>query len=81
MGLQNSGRISLKEIGDEFGETAPYLLSEMYGKGGVTSSCKIQVGNFYGKSSAVGMAASEGEGYHADDGYTYWLITQSRILK
>jgi len=50
--LQTSGQISLKNIADEFGDTAPHSMSEFYGAAsGVPTSGAISIGNFYGKSS------------------------------
>jgi len=53
MALQTSGQISLKNIADEFGDTAPHSMSEFYGAAsGVPTSGAISIGNFYGISSA-----------------------------
>ena len=54
MGLQNSGRISLKEIGDEF---ATYLLVKCMARVVIDARSKLET--IYGKSSAVGMAQGE----------------------
>lgn len=53
MGLQNSGRISLQDIVDEFGGTAPHRLKEYYGVSGVPSSGRISLKSFYGASSSL----------------------------
>lgn len=53
MALQSSGRITLKNIADEFGDTAPHSMSEFYGAAsGVPTSGQIKHSNFYGKASA-----------------------------
>jgi len=51
MALQSSGQISLKNIADEFGDTAPHSLSEFYGAdSNIPSSGAIDISNFYGAS-------------------------------
>lgn len=52
MALQTTGQISLKNIADEFGDTAPHSMSEFYGAAsGIPSSGAITIGNFYGASA------------------------------
>lgn len=55
MPLPSSGRISLKEICEEWGDTAPHYLSEMYGiaSGVPASGNKITFQHFRGKSAAA----------------------------
>lgn len=53
MPIQNSGSISLLDIANEFGGTAPHSLSEYYGAaGGIPASGTIQLDDFYGASAA-----------------------------
>lgn len=51
MPLQNSGSISLGDIGSEFQLPNPVALSDTYGKGGAQSSGEISIGDFYGRSN------------------------------
>lgn len=52
MAIQESGPISLLDIQDEFGGSAPISLSEYYGAAsGIPSSGQIRIGDFYGASS------------------------------
>lgn len=51
MALQSSGPISLLDIANEFGGTAPHSLSEYYGAGGVVASGAISLSLFYGLSN------------------------------
>ena len=60
MALQSSGQISLSDIAVEFGGTAPHSMSEYYGSDTVPSSGAISIGDFYGTSNAVFMAATGG---------------------
>jgi len=54
MALQTSGQISLKNIADEFGDTAPYSMSEYYGAAsGIPASGIISIGNFYGAAAPI----------------------------
>lgn len=49
--LQSSGPISLLDIANAFGGSAPHSLSEYYGvAGGIPGSGSISLGNFYGAS-------------------------------
>jgi hypothetical protein len=53
MALQTSGAISLNNIANEFGGSAPHALNEYYGvDSGIPSSGQISIGNFYGASGA-----------------------------
>lgn len=53
MPIQNSGSISLLDIANEFGGTAPHSLSEYYGAAsGIPASGAIQLDDFYGASAA-----------------------------
>ena len=54
MTLQSSGAISLADIADEFGGSAPHSLSEYYGvAAGVPSSGTIDFADFYGTSAGL----------------------------
>ena len=53
MGLQTSGVISLLNIANEFGGSAPHSLSEYFSKDGSPASGVISIGDFYGRSDAV----------------------------
>lgn len=53
MPIQNSGSISLLDIANEFGGSAPHSLSEYYSAaGGIPASGTIQIDDFYGASAA-----------------------------
>lgn len=60
-GLQSSGAISLSDLATEFGDTAPYSMSEYYRDGGkvpgnntgVPTSGAIGLGHFYGAIAAL----------------------------
>lgn len=61
MALQTSGPISLKNIADEFGDTAPHSLTEFYSAGtGIPSSGAISLTQFYGLSSVVPLYLRSG---------------------
>ncbi len=60
MALQNSGPISFADIQTEFGGSHPIGINEYYGKDSVPSSGAISLGNFYGTSNAIFMAATGG---------------------
>ena len=62
MALQGSGQITLKDIEDEFGGSAPTALSEYYdAASGVPASGEIQLAaDFYGKSNALFVTATGG---------------------
>jgi|LWDU01.1.fsa_nt_gi hypothetical protein len=62
MTLQTSGAISLANIQTEFGGSNPISLSEYYGKGGVTGSGQISIGNFYGTSNYTTLVFTVTEG-------------------
>jgi hypothetical protein len=51
MAVQSSGEISIQDIVDEFGGTAPHSLSEYYGSDSVPSSGEISISDFYGTSN------------------------------
>ena len=53
MPLQTTGPIKFSEIAAEFEDTAPYSLSEYYGKTGLPASGTITFNNFYGKYNTV----------------------------
>ena len=55
-----SGEISIQDIVDEFGGTAPHALSEYYGAGGVPSSGELTLSDFYGRSNAQYVTATGG---------------------
>ena len=59
MALQSSGPISLLDIQNEFGGSAPISISEYYGvASGVPGSGSIGFGHFHGKSSAIPFSVS-----------------------
>ena len=51
MALQTSGQISIKDIADEFGDSAPHALSEFRGKGDIPASGQAKVSQAYGASN------------------------------
>ena len=52
MALQSSGAISLLDIANEFGGTAPHAINEYYGAAsGIPTSGTIALSNFYGASA------------------------------
>lgn len=54
MALQESGPISILDIANEFGGTAPHSLSEYYGvSGGIPTSGEISISDFYGASAGI----------------------------
>src|SRR5262245_48593450 len=58
MTLPASGALKMTDISGEFGDTAPYSLTEFYGvASGVPSSGAIKFSDFYGKGRRV-MARS-----------------------
>ena len=62
MALQSSGPISLLDIQNEFGGSAPISLSEYYGAAaGVPSSGSISLSNFYGTSSVFSHTISSSQ--------------------
>lgn len=68
MALQPSGTITIQDIVDEFGGTAPHSLSEYYRNGayvgssntGVPTSGTISLSDFYGASAATVVTVTEG---------------------
>ena len=68
MALQSSGTITIQDIVDEFGGTAPHSLSEYYRNGayvpssntGVPTSGTISLSDFYGASAATVVTVTEG---------------------
>lgn len=68
MALQSSGTISIQDIVDEFGGTAPHSLSEYYRGGtyvgssntGVPTSGTIALSDFYGAAAGVVVTVTEG---------------------
>lgn len=62
MALQTSGPISLLNIANEFGGTAPHSLSEYYGaSAGIPSSGTISFSQFYGASSSFAFTISSNQ--------------------
>ena len=58
MPLQSSGAISLDDIEEEFGGSAPTSLSEYYAAAtGIPSSGEISIEDFYGKSKPVNLTS------------------------
>lgn len=65
MAVTSSGQISLSDIASEFGDTAPYQMSEYYRGGGlvpnapdnsgVPTSGQIGIGNFYGATNRIAV--------------------------
>lgn len=51
MALQNTGQISLKDVADEFSDSAPHSMSEFFGEGNAPASGETQLADFYGASS------------------------------
>ena len=60
MALQSSGQISLKNIADEFNDSAPHKLSEFRGKGSIPASGQAKISQMYGASNAVFFSATGG---------------------
>jgi len=68
MALPSSGTLSIQDIVDEFGGTAPHSLSEYYRGGayvpssntGVPTSGTISLSDFYGASAATVVTVTEG---------------------
>jgi len=59
MAMQASGQIKLSEIAAEWGEVAPYSLSDFYAAAaGVPASGAIKFADFYGKSAQFDLAIS-----------------------
>jgi hypothetical protein len=48
-----SGEISIQDIVDEFGGTAPHAMSEYYGVGNVPASGELKMSDFYGQSNII----------------------------
>ena len=69
MALPSSGTLSIQDIVDEFGGTAPHSLSEYYRNGayvgsnntGVPTSGTISLSDFYGASAATVVTVTEGD--------------------
>lgn len=53
MAVQGSGQVSLKDVADEFGDTAPHSMSEFFGEGSAPASGETQLSDFYGASSSI----------------------------
>ena len=74
MALQSSGTITIQDIVDEFGGTAPHSLSEYYRGGayvgsnnaGVPTSGTISLSDFYGATAATVVTIQQGN--HTADG-------------
>jgi len=60
MALQNTGQISLKNIADEFGDSAPHALSEFRGKGDIPASGEAKVSQAYGAANIGAMSYNTG---------------------
>lgn len=68
MALPSSGTLSIQDIVDEFGGTAPHSLSEYYRNGayvgsnntGVPTSGTISLSDFYGATAATVVTVTEG---------------------
>lgn len=87
MALQTSGTISIQDIVDEFGGTAPHDLSEYYAGGtfvpssntGVPTSGTISLSDFYGASAATVVTVTEGSLTNASFGsYNYGYIATGK---
>ena len=62
MALQSSGQIKMTDVSGEFGGIAPHTLKEYYGvASGVPSSGEISLKDFYGTSSVIVQAATDGQ--------------------
>ncbi len=58
MAIPSSGAVSLLDIANEFGGTAPHSINEYYGKAsGIPSSGTISFSDFRGKSSGPSLTA------------------------
>ena len=56
-----TGQVSIQDIVDEYGGSAPHALSEYYDKGNAPGSGEIQVhADFQGTSNYVAISASGG---------------------
>jgi len=74
MALQTSGAISLLNIANEFGGSAPHSLSEYYGAAsGIPSSGAISISQFYGKSAQTFHTSTAG-GINAFFGGYSWSV-------
>jgi hypothetical protein len=62
MALQSSGPISLLDIQNEFGGSAPIGINEYYGAGDAPSYGEISIGEFYGSSAFQFTSYIFGEG-------------------
>ena len=87
MALQSSGTITIQDIVDEFGGTAPHSLSEYYRNGtyvgstntGVPTSGTIALSDFYGASAATVVTVTEGTLQSSGTGsYNYGYIATSK---
>jgi hypothetical protein len=87
MALQSSGTITIQDIADEFGGTAPHSLSEYYRNGvyvgsnntGVPTSGTISLSDFYGASAATVVTVTEGSlllGYPQADHFGFSLANK-----
>jgi hypothetical protein len=64
MPLQNSGRISMFEIANEFKDSSPTSISEFYGRGmSLPSSGQISFSDFYGESNISGGTITQSGDY------------------
>lgn len=87
MALQSSGTITIQDIVDEFGGTAPHSLSEYYRNGtyvgstntGVPTSGTIALSDFYGASAATVVTVTEGTLQSTSTGsYNYGYIASGK---
>ena len=57
--MQSSGRITLKDIKNEFGGVAPHKLTEYYGvASGIPTSGEITIQDFYGASASITVSVT-----------------------
>jgi hypothetical protein len=70
MTLQSSGQISLLDIQNEFGGSAPIGIDEYYGAGGAPASGTISIGDFYGRSAFTWTQDIMGAHVHDFANYT-----------
>ena len=86
MALQSSGTITIQDIVDEFGGTAPHALSEYYRNGayvgsnntGVPTSGTISLSDFYGASAATVVTVTEGS-YTIAGAYNYGFSLANKV--
>jgi len=78
-----SGEISIQDIVDEFGGTAPHAMSEYYGVGDVPASGQLKMSDFYGQSNIipapVGLIVPYTSGT-APSGWTRFTSADNRFI-